>query len=45
MPLQQRAVAENQNVAVIGGGLAGLATALALGTAGHSVTVYEARPF
>jgi zeta-carotene desaturase len=32
-------------VAVIGGGLAGLATALALGSAGHPVTVYEARPF
>jgi squalene-associated FAD-dependent desaturase len=38
-------VAENQSVAVIGGGLAGLAAALALGSAGHSVSVYEARPF
>ena len=38
-------MAENASVAVIGGGLAGLATALALGSAGHPVTVYEARPF
>jgi len=38
-------VAENPSVAVIGGGLAGLATALALGSAGYPVTVYEARPF
>ena len=34
-----------KNVAVVGGGLAGLAAALALGTAEHNVTVYEARPF
>ena len=33
------------NVAVVGGGLAGLATALALATAEQNVTVYEARPF
>lgn len=32
-------------VAVFGGGLAGLATALKLGSAEHNVTVYEARPF
>jgi squalene-associated FAD-dependent desaturase len=32
-------------VAVVGGGLAGLATALAIGSAGHAVTVFEARPF
>jgi len=38
-------VAENPSVAVIGGGLAGLSAALALGSAGHPVTVYEARPF
>ena len=38
-------MSENPNVAVIGGGLAGLATALALGTAGVPVTVYEARAF
>lgn len=30
---------------MIGGGLAGLATALALGSADYSVTLYEARPF
>ncbi len=32
-------------VIVIGGGLAGLAAAAALGDAGHSVKVFEARPF
>jgi squalene-associated FAD-dependent desaturase len=32
------------NVAVVGGGLAGLAAALELVDAGHAVTVYEARP-
>ncbi len=32
-------------VIVIGGGLAGLAAAAALGGAGHSVKVFEARPF
>ena len=32
------------SVAVIGGGLAGLATAVALGIAGQEVTVFEARP-
>jgi squalene-associated FAD-dependent desaturase len=31
-------------VAVVGGGLAGLAAALDLADAGHAVTVYEARP-
>jgi squalene-associated FAD-dependent desaturase len=35
----------NASVAVIGGGLAGLATAVALGSAGRPVTVFEARPF
>lgn len=38
-------MAENPSVAIIGGGLAGLSTALALGSAGHPVTVYEARAF
>jgi squalene-associated FAD-dependent desaturase len=33
------------DVAVVGGGLAGLAAALAIGSAGHTVTVFEARPF
>src|SRR6185312_144025 len=32
-------------VAVLGAGLAGLATAAALGSAGFSVDLYEARPF
>jgi squalene-associated FAD-dependent desaturase len=35
----------NQSVAVIGGGLAGLAAAAALGSVGYQVTVFEARPF
>lgn len=34
-----------KSVAIVGGGLAGLASALALATADHQVTVYEARPF
>jgi squalene-associated FAD-dependent desaturase len=33
------------DVAVIGGGLAGLAAALAIGSAGRCVVVFEARPF
>ncbi len=35
----------NGSVAVVGGGLAGLATALAIGSSDHPVTLYEARPF
>jgi len=38
-------LSENPSVAVIGGGLAGLATAVALGSAGRPVTVFESRPF
>ncbi len=38
-------ISEPASIAVFGGGLAGLASALALGLAGHPVTVYEARPF
>jgi squalene-associated FAD-dependent desaturase len=38
-------VPPNPSVAVVGGGLAGLSTALALGSIGYPVTVYEARPF
>ncbi|MDQ6759558.1 MAG: NAD(P)-binding protein, partial [Acidobacteriota bacterium] len=33
------------HVIVLGGGLAGLATTLALGTAGFQVDLFEARPF
>lgn len=33
------------HVAIIGGGLAGLATAAALGSAGYEVDLFEARPF
>jgi squalene-associated FAD-dependent desaturase len=36
---------EPKSVAVVGGGLAGLATAVALGSADYQVTVFEARPF
>jgi zeta-carotene desaturase len=38
-------VSSPESVAVFGGGLAGLSSALALGAAGHPVTVYEARAF
>jgi zeta-carotene desaturase len=38
-------VSSPASIAVFGGGLAGLSSALALGSAGHPVTVYEARPF
>ncbi len=38
-------MAGEHTVAVIGGGLAGLAAAVALGSAEQKVTVYEARPF
>jgi squalene-associated FAD-dependent desaturase len=38
-------LASNPTVAVVGGGLAGLAAALAVGSAGYAVTLYEARPF
>ena len=36
---------ENRTVAIVGGGLAGLAAAVALGSSNHRVTVFEARPF
>jgi squalene-associated FAD-dependent desaturase len=42
---EANAFASQSDVAVVGGGLAGLATALAIASAGHSVTVFEARPF
>ncbi len=35
----------DSSVAIIGGGLAGLAAAVALGSTGRPVTVFEARPF
>ncbi len=35
----------NGSVAIVGGGLAGLAAAVALGSSGQRVTLYEARPF
>lgn len=38
-------MASAKNVAVVGGGLAGLAAALALGTAEQNVTLYETRSF
>jgi zeta-carotene desaturase len=42
---EANALASQSNVAVVGGGLAGLAAALAVGSAGHTVTVFETRPF
>ncbi|HEY7303896.1 MAG TPA: hydroxysqualene dehydroxylase HpnE [Bryobacteraceae bacterium] len=36
---------ENRTIAIAGGGLAGLAAAVALGSSDHCVTVFEARPF
>ena len=38
-------MADTPEIAVVGGGLAGLGTAVALGSSGYRVTVYEARPF
>jgi zeta-carotene desaturase len=38
-------LARERTVAVIGGGLAGLAAAVALGSAEQNVTVFESRPF
>lgn len=38
-------MASDHSVAIIGGGLAGLAAAVALGSAEQNVTVFEARPF
>jgi squalene-associated FAD-dependent desaturase len=42
---EANAFAWQPDVAVVGGGLAGLAAALAIESAGHAVTVFEARPF
>jgi zeta-carotene desaturase len=36
---------ETRSVAIVGGGLAGLAAAVALGSSDHRVTVFESRPF
>jgi squalene-associated FAD-dependent desaturase len=38
-------LSNQRTVAIIGGGLSGLAAAAALGSSGHSVTVYEAKLF
>ena len=37
-------MAQDSSVAIVGGGLAGLATAVALGTADKTITIFEARP-
>ncbi len=39
------ALSSSPRVAMIGGGLAGLASAVALGSADYNVSLYEARPF
>ena len=44
-PVALELLSSNPSVAVVGGGLAGLAPPLALGSAGYPVTVFEARPF
>lgn len=38
-------MAEPRTTAIVGGGLAGLAAAVALGSSDHRVTVFETRPF
>lgn len=38
-------MAEHHRVAIVGGGLAGLAAAVALGSSDHRVTLFESRPF
>ena len=38
-------MSSEQSVAIVGGGLAGLAAAVALGSEGRRVTLFEARPF
>lgn len=43
--LNENRMKEEARVAVMGAGLAGIATAAALGSAGFSVDLYEARPF
>jgi squalene-associated FAD-dependent desaturase len=43
--MRGRTLAKNPSIAVVGGGLAGLATSVALGSAGYSVELLEARPF
>jgi squalene-associated FAD-dependent desaturase len=46
LPFSEAKASPSQpHVAVVGGGLAGLATALAIGSTGRNVTVFETRPF
>src|SRR5262249_19864466 len=42
---ERNRLAEPRTTVIVGGGLAGLAAAVALGSSDHRVTVFEARPF
>lgn len=43
--MPERPLLEQKSVAIVGGGLAGLAAAVALGSADYQVRLFEARPF